>query len=423
MIALSPETEIQRIVELAAAAAGLQAAGNGPPEIAVRLAPLIESLDQAAWAAAEDELLAAGVRRATVSAVGALRAADGRTRARTAGTPRLPGHPLDTLIRENDVIRKLAADLSRVAEQLESHSTDGSADRTATNVQHLQRLTAALEKTRCHQARVLDVLLPHLERRGLRGLTRTLWAYYNGVRSRLAALRDVLVQHASDSAALRAALAAIVPALLKSLHIAIDREEQVLAPLLLRSLSEREWATIWHDARTAGPFLVEPRYEYAPPDDVDSIDEGNAAGEDDLVQFPAGRLTHEQLRAVFAALPVDLTFVDDTDAVCMFTESPDRVFPRNRGVLGRRVHECHPPKSIRRVERILSDFRAGRRDVAEFWLNHHGRFVHVRYFAVRDPAGRYLGTLELAQDLTRLRSLEGEQRLEPDDEAAAGAPP
>jgi len=114
---------------------------------------------------------------------------------------------------------------------------------------------------------------------------------------------------------------------------------------------------------------------------------------------------------VFANLPVDLTFVDADDTVRFFSEGPERIFARSRAVVGRKVQHCHPPKSVSTVERILSDFKAGRQNVAEFWINLHGKFVHIRYFAVRDGGGKYLGTLEVTQDLTPLRALEGEQRL------------
>jgi uncharacterized protein len=129
------------------------------------------------------------------------------------------------------------------------------------------------------------------------------------------------------------------------------------------------------------------------------------------VQFPSGTLSFEQLLGLFGALPVDLTFVDREDRVAFFSEGPDRVFARSRAIIGREVKHCHPPKSVHVVEQILADFKSGGQSVAEFWIELHGRFVHIRYFAVRDAAGAYLGTLEVTQDLTRLRALQGERRL------------
>jgi hypothetical protein len=114
-----------------------------------------------------------------------------------------------------------------------------------------------------------------------------------------------------------------------------------------------------------------------------------------LVVLPTGALSLEQLKAVFATLPVDVTFVDADDRVRFFSEGKDRVFERPKAILGRLVQHCHPPGSVDVVERILSDFRSGRQDVAEFWIDFKGRFAHIRYFALRDEKGTYLGTLEV----------------------------
>jgi uncharacterized protein len=117
------------------------------------------------------------------------------------------------------------------------------------------------------------------------------------------------------------------------------------------------------------------------------------------------------LVAIFKTLPVDLTFVDAEDRVAFFSEGPDRVFSRSKAIIGRKVQHCHPPRSVDVVDRILEDFRQGRQSVAEFWINFHGRFVHIRYFAVRDEQNNYAGTLEVTQDASRIRALEGERRL------------
>jgi DUF438 domain-containing protein len=127
--------------------------------------------------------------------------------------------------------------------------------------------------------------------------------------------------------------------------------------------------------------------------------------------MPTGTLALEQLVAIFSTLPVDLTFVDADDRVAFFSEGPNRVFARSRAIIGRMVQNCHPPRSVDVVDRILNDFREGRQSVAEFWIQFMGRFVHIRYFAVRNSEGRYLGTLEVTQDVGAIRALEGERRL------------
>jgi DUF438 domain-containing protein len=108
---------------------------------------------------------------------------------------------------------------------------------------------------------------------------------------------------------------------------------------------------------------------------------------------------------------VDVTFVDADDRVAFFSEGPDRVFARSKAIIGRKVQHCHPPRSVDIVDRIVSDFREGRQNVAEFWITLDGKFVHIRYFAIRDAQSRYLGTMEITQDLTNVRALEGERRL------------
>jgi DUF438 domain-containing protein len=140
---------------------------------------------------------------------------------------------------------------------------------------------------------------------------------------------------------------------------------------------------------------------------------------DDAVRLPSGHLTLRQLTAMLDTLPVDVTFVDADDRVAYFSEGRDRVFARNRAIIGRRVQDCHPPASMHLVEQVVADLRSGRREVAEFWIQLHGRFLHIRYFPVRDGAGTYLGCLEVTQDATAIRALEGERRLLA--EAAGGA--
>jgi hypothetical protein len=129
------------------------------------------------------------------------------------------------------------------------------------------------------------------------------------------------------------------------------------------------------------------------------------------VSFPTGNLTPEQLLGLLSTLPVDITFVDADDRVAFFSEGRDRIFARTGAIIGRKVQHCHPPKSVHVVEQIVSDLRSGRQSVAEFWIELGGRFVHIRYFAVRDASGSYLGTLEVTQDVTAIRKLQGERRL------------
>jgi uncharacterized protein len=129
------------------------------------------------------------------------------------------------------------------------------------------------------------------------------------------------------------------------------------------------------------------------------------------IPLQTGALTPEQIGLLLTHLPVDITFVDANDEVQFYSEGKNRVFERTPDVIGRTVLGCHPPHSVLQVNRILDDFRAGTRDAAEFWIQMKERFIHIRFFAVRDSAGRFQGTIEVVQDATGIRSLQGERRL------------
>jgi len=127
--------------------------------------------------------------------------------------------------------------------------------------------------------------------------------------------------------------------------------------------------------------------------------------------FPTGRLSPVELAAMLDTLPFDITFVDAQDKVKYFSQSPDRIFVRATSVLGRDVKNCHPPQSVHKVTAIVDSFKNGARDHADFWIRLQGKLVHIRYFAVRDKAGTYLGTLETTQDIAPIQALSGERRL------------
>ena len=147
----------------------------------------------------------------------------------------------------------------------------------------------------------------------------------------------------------------------------------------------------------------------------------NVTGVDDepiqnRIPLQVGALTPEQITAIFTHLPVDVTFVDEANDVRFYSGGSQRVFERTPDIIGRNVMACHSPDSVQIVFKILEDFRAGTRDTAEFWiqtkpLDEHSQFIHIRYFAVRDPQGKFLGTMEVTQNATGLRKLKGERRL------------
>jgi PAS domain S-box-containing protein len=129
------------------------------------------------------------------------------------------------------------------------------------------------------------------------------------------------------------------------------------------------------------------------------------------LQFETGSLSKEEVETILDTLPVDISFIDNEDAVRYFNKLGERIFVRPKAIIGRKVQLCHPKKSVHIVNRILESFKTGKKDVAEFWIQMNNRLIHIRYFAVRDKNGKYLGTVEVTQDITDIKKIKGEKRL------------
>jgi hypothetical protein len=315
-----------------------------------------------------------------------------------------PGHPVDVFREENRALSEAATTLRRAL----SESDDRGSWREA--------LERVLEVDK-HYARKEHLLFPKLEDKGVSGPSQVMWAKDDEVRDMGRALREALASDESEDAeGWRKVVATVGLPLVEQVEAMIDREEQILFPMALEKLTEEDWAAVHVESPRFGFCLVEPRGDWAPSPSAQAAGAAAEVGgsaealAEGRVRVGCGSLSLKQLRSMLGVLPIDLTLVDDQDRVVFFSEG-ERIFDRTPAVIGRRVQLCHPPKSVDTVERILADFRAGDQDVAEFWIQLHGRFVHIRYFALRDDEERYLGTLEVTQDLTALRALEGERRL------------
>jgi DUF438 domain-containing protein len=195
----------------------------------------------------------------------------------------------------------------------------------------------------------------------------------------------------------------------KSLVAGSHRGEEIKAYEILGTFFDQAHSLIYRERRILYPVawrMVSPD-RFAPGATL----EAGSPLTSGVVSLSTGTLGVIELEALFKLLPVDVSFIDKDDRVRFYSDPPHRIFPRSPGVIGRRVQNCHPPKSVATVEKILETFKNGTRDSEEFWLELHGRFIHIQYFAVRDPSGSYLGTLEVSMDATHLRALEGEKRL------------
>lgn len=322
-----------------------------------------------------------------------------------------PGHPIHTFRQENEAIGRLTAALRDLLA-------------AAPDLPRWRALHEQLLEVEKHYARKEYLLFPYLERHGVQGPSQVMWGKDDDIRAMLRALREALAVADTGAEAAGADEWAVVVEqlalpMLDQIDGMIAKEETILFPLALGKLSAEEWGAIWRESSRYGYCLVAPGTDYA-LGDAASIPGGEpAVAVPGAVRVGSGSLSLAQLTALFATLPVDLTFVDDDDRVAFFSEGQHRVFDRSPAIIGRKVQMCHPPHSVATVERILADFRAGAQDLAEFWLEVRGRFVHIQYYALRGPAGAYLGTLEVTQDATHVRTLAGERRLLQYEEASS----
>ena len=385
--------------------------GRSLDEVRKQLRDTIQKTDAAEILAMEQQLLADGLSVAELGAKSDLHLE--LLRAILAQRPARPaladGHPADTFGRENAALRRAVADVRQTLVPL---GDGGGQDDGAALVRRAQQAFHLLMDVEKHYKRKETLLLPALASHGLDSPSQLMTAKDNEVLALL--LRAAaLFRTSADAAAPRLDFIAAVAQALTALERMIEREDTILLPVALDTLTADEWAAIWRASSAIGWCLVQPGRSYAPA--AAAKPPTNAAL--GPIALAAGALTVAQLRALFSTLPVDLTFVDDDDRVAFFNEGGPGLFPRTQEILGRKVQFCHPVGSIDLVDKILAEFRSAERDVAEFWIELGDKFVHIRFFAVRDEAKRYLGALELVQDIAPLRKLEGNRRLLDEDPA------
>ena len=322
-----------------------------------------------------------------------------------------PGHPIFTYRAENFGVQRVLKDLEQAIDEYRTLPT------AATQRAALVTVDKLMEYDR-HYLRKENLLFPFLEKTGFGGPSKVMWGVHNDIRADWKALRAILdTPEPGDAAVLIPQLDELVPSLAVAIRDMIYKEDHILFPAALKRLSDADWKAIRDQGEEIGYAYALPGRGWL-PDVAESevAEEAPAASatagiSQGLIPLQVGALTAEQIDLMLRSLPVDVTFVDENDEVRYFSQGRERVFQRSPAIIGREVQNCHPPQSVHKVQQILEDFRAGRRDVAEFWIQMQGMFVHIRYFALRDESGAYKGTIEVSQDLAPLRALEGERRL------------
>ena len=322
-----------------------------------------------------------------------------------------PGHPVYTFNAENELANLLLTQCEKLLRNLEEQPVEGGLAELRANIRKLGKFNA-------HYERKENLLFPYLEKYSLSGPSAVMWGIHDDIRRAWKEMRGILEGEQKDPENTIAHVKRLFDPMRDAMREMFYKEEHILFPNALQRLTEADWLAI-HAQEDDFDFSYVTRGEDWPA----SADAENSAEETvglkekerkvSMNDFPltTGDLTLSQINLMLTTLPVDVTFVDENDTVRYFSETPERIFKRTPAIIGRKVQNCHPPASVHKVVEIVEDFRAGKRDTAEFWIQMGGKFIHIRYFAMRDADGNYRGTLEVSQDLTELRKLEGEKRL------------
>lgn len=381
--------------------------GKAPEAVRTQLTRLLGSIPYNDVVEVEQELIAEGLPQEEV-----LRLCDIHTAAlegildHSLEKAAPPGHPVDTFKQENQALLKEIDTLNRLYAEMKSvEGQKQIAPLFADIHKHFNNLMD-VEK---HYLRKEYLLFPFLEKHGVTGPPTVMWGKHDETRELLkTALEALGAAEDINAEAAQTVIDIVLRPASQAVEDMIGKEEEILFPMSLDTLEDPEWFEIEQQSIEYGYCLYDPKVKWVPEG---IVIEAGGREESGKIQLPSGSFNVQELTAILNTIPFDMTFVDQEDSVRYFTQGRERIFARNRAILGRKVQQCHPPSSVDIVEKILNDFKAGREDHAAFWVSLNERFIHIEYFALRREDGAYLGTLEVSQDLTEKRKLEGEQRL------------
>lgn len=379
--------------------------GADPQRVKGEFAQVIADVSPSEIAKIEQELIEEGMPRDEIQRLCEVHLAVFKESLETDLPSAPAGHPIHILSEEHRLLLEFASHLTSYARQLNDEP-----DAAGEVAQQLKRFVQPFKDSQSHYEREENVLFPYLEKHGVTEPPAIMWTEHDKIRQiekdlyRLTGMdADVLLtDHIQE-------LVEVALALAEMLSSHFRKENNILFPTSLKVMGADEWRDVKQQFDELGYCSFTPEHLRAVQ--VEAPQPSPQRDVEDMVRFAAGALSGEEIEGILDALPVDITFVDGDDRVRYFNRSEERIFPRTRAVIGRTVQQCHPQKSVHRVNQILDDFKEGKRDFAEFWIDLDGRLIYIRYFAVRNPEAEYLGCLEVTQDITDIKQIEGEKRL------------
>lgn len=321
----------------------------------------------------------------------------------TNSSKEIPGHPVHTFKLENEEINKLLND--RLRNDLDNYKQSDTKEHIDKIIEDLNMLWN-IDK---HYSRKENLLFPFLEKYGITGPTKVMW----GVDDEIRDLLKTAIKNLEDHKGNKDNTIQEIEKVVHDIEEMIFKEENILLPMANDNLTEEDWIKILQESDEIGYCLIEPRLEWNPDNTI--LDNENQQGDINLlkgsVKFETGVLTPKEINMMLNHLPVDITYIDKDDEVKYFSQAKERIFTRTKTIIGRTVQNCHPPSSVHVVEELLKDFKSGKKDSEDFWISMGDMYVLIRYFALRDEDGNYMGTIEVTQNIKPIQELTGEKRL------------
>ena len=275
-------------------------------------------------------------------------------------------------------------------------------------------LRGAIDKLKTidkHYTRKEQLLFPYLEKYDITAPAQVMWGVDDEIRDYIKNVYTLMDHDLIDLQKLNQAVREAV----HHIQEMIFKEEEILLPMALEKLQIEEWKAIEESSSEIGYTLLGSVKRWNPKMNAD-LDISSQLAErqeqgNNQVQFDAGSMTPEEINSILNTLPLDMTFVGADNKVKYFTQGKERIFDRPKTIIGREVKHCHPPKSVHVVEQIVEQLRSGQKDHEDFWIKMGNMYVLIRYYAVRNKEGEFLGTLEITQDIKPIQEIEGEKRL------------
>lgn len=316
------------------------------------------------------------------------------------------GHPSWVLREENRGIERLFSDRIDINVAKLKKGDISALSALVNDLQDLWQLDI-------HYAKKENLWFPIMERYGITAPPKVMWGVDDEIRDMVKLVRknlDDLIAKGRPAPETIQNFFRDLDAVKDKVVEMISKEENILIPMVSEVFFTTDWRQISEGSAEFGYCLMADHPTWKAPAETKPL-AVSAAVEQGVVTLPTGKFTADVLTRVLNTLPIDITFVDANDEVGYFSQASERIFPRTTAIIGRKVINCHPPASMHVVERILNDFKSGERDVADFHIHMGDKFVYIRYFAVRDDSGKYLGTLEVTQNIAGIQKISGDKRL------------